>query len=211
MEEGIFRKKIKVVAILRGFAEAEVVAAARVFAQSGIQAVEITFNSENAPALVRTIATAFGDRMVIGAGTVLSCEEVRAAKDAGASFILSPHCDPEIIEETKNQNLFSVPGAFTATEIMLAMKAGADLVKIFPAGRLGADYIRDLRGPLETVPMMAVGAVNLRNCRDFFLAGVESVGLGSCLADRQLIKEERFEELAKLAQSFVVASQGVDG
>ncbi len=210
MEQQVFRNRLRLVAILRGFSEAQAVFAAEVFAQSGIQAVEVTFNSENAPTILTTLVSKLGDKMIIGAGTVMSCEEVRAAKDAGASFILSPHCDKEVIEETKRLNLFSVPGAFTATEIVHSMRSGADMVKIFPAGRLGPQYIKDLRGPFDNVPMMAVGAVNLSNCHDFFHAGVNSVGLGSCLADKQLIEEKCFEELTQLAKSFVKASQGVE-
>lgn len=208
MNKQLLRERLKIVAILRGFSPPQALAAAKVFEQCGIRAVEVTFNTDNAAAIIETLVSELGEEMIIGAGTVMTPAQVRAAKEAGASFILSPHTDPDVIEETKRQGLFSVPGAFTATEVVLAVKHGADMVKIFPAGRLGADYIKDLRGPLDKIPMMAVGAVNLANCRSFLAAGAESVGLGSCLADKKLIEGDQFQELAVLAHSFLAEVEG---
>lgn len=133
----------------------------------------------------------------------MTVKDVESAKKAGASFILSPDCNPEVIKATKGAGLFSVPGAFTASEIVQAHRAGADMVKLFPAGRLGPGYMKDLLGPLDHIKFMAVGGIDLTNTRDFLEAGAKAVGIGSSLVNIKLIESQSFSELKKLAINFM--------
>jgi 2-dehydro-3-deoxyphosphogluconate aldolase / (4S)-4-hydroxy-2-oxoglutarate aldolase len=118
--------------------------------------------------------------VLVGAGTVLTAGEAEMAIAAGARFVLSPSLDIETIRITKKLGAVSIPGAFTATEVLAAWRGGADIVKVFPAS-VGANYLRDLRGPLPQIPLMPTGGVNLQNIREFRAAGAVAYGIGSAL------------------------------
>ena len=194
---------LRIVAIFRGVDLQQALDAAAVFVQAGIKAIEVTYNTPDVVRIITSISEKYGEQLAIGAGTVMTVEEVESAKRAGASFILSPDCNPEIIKATKDAGLFSVPGAFTASEIVQAHRAGADMVKIFPAGRLGPGYMRDLLGPLDHIKFMAVGGIDLTNTKDFLDAGAKAVGIGSGLVNIKLIESRDFRQLKKLAIDFV--------
>jgi 2-dehydro-3-deoxyphosphogluconate aldolase/(4S)-4-hydroxy-2-oxoglutarate aldolase len=143
-------------------------------------------------------------KMLIGAGTVLDAPAAKQAIEAGAEFIVAPSVDIPTIQLTKEMGRVSIPGAFTATEIVLAHKAGADIVKVFPASN--PQYIKDLRGPLGHIPMMPTGGVNLQNIRAFHQAGAVAFGIGSALVDaQQMPTPEYLEQLVAKAASFVSA------
>jgi len=170
----------KIVAILRGCDPANIVEISQALYEGGIRLLEITLNSPGALDGIERVAARFGDRMVIGAGTVLTVEEVKAAVGAGSRFVLSPSLDVDVIRVTRELGAVSVPGALTATEILTAYRAGANIVKVFPAS-VGPAYFRDIRGPLPQIPLMATGGVNLENIREFGKAGVVAFGVGSAL------------------------------
>lgn len=170
----------RVVAILRGIDAAHILPIAEALHAGGIRLLEITLNSRDALNAIKEVAGQWGDRLVVGAGTVLSPEEAEAAVAAGAQFILSPSLDIPTIQKTKELGALSIPGAFTATEIVTAWRSGADLVKVFPAS-VGPAYFRDLRGPLPHIPLMPTGGVNLENIRQFQKAGAAAFGIGSAL------------------------------
>lgn len=149
-------------------------------AEGGVRLLEVTLNSPGALDHIRRISETMGDRLLVGAGTVLTPAEAELAIDAGAKFILSPSLDLETIEVTKELGAVSVPGAFTATEILTAWRNGADIVKVFPAS-VGASYFKDLRGPLPQIRLMPTGGVNLNNIREFSAAGAAAYGIGSAL------------------------------
>jgi 2-dehydro-3-deoxyphosphogluconate aldolase / (4S)-4-hydroxy-2-oxoglutarate aldolase len=172
--------RFKIVAILRGCDPARVPAIAAALAEGGVRLLEITLNSPGALELIRQVSGAMGDRVLVGAGTVLSAAESEMAIDAGARFILSPSLDAETIRVTKARGAVSVPGALTASEVVAAWRCGADIVKLFPAS-VGAQYLRDLRGPLPQIPLMPTGGVNLHNIREFRAAGAVAYGIGSAL------------------------------
>lgn len=172
--------RYKIVAILRGCDPARVPAIVATLAEGGVKLLEITLNSPGAFDLIRQISETMGDRVLVGAGTVLTAAEAEMAIDAGAKFILSPSLDIETIQVTKALGAVSVPGAFTATEIVAAWRNGADIVKVFPAS-VGASYLRDLRGPLPQIRLMPTGGVNLANIREFRAAGAAAYGVGSAL------------------------------
>jgi 2-dehydro-3-deoxyphosphogluconate aldolase/(4S)-4-hydroxy-2-oxoglutarate aldolase len=146
----------------------------------GVRLLEITLNSPGALEAIRRVTDTMGDKLLVGAGTVLTPAEAEAAIDAGARFILSPSLDIDVIRTTRQRGAVSIPGAFTATEILTAYRNGADIVKVFPAS-VGASYFRDLRGPLPQIPLMPTGGVNLDNIREFRAAGAVAFGIGSAL------------------------------
>ena len=201
------QEALRLVAILRGTTLTQALEATEVFVDAGIKAVEVTYNTEDAPKIINTLASKYEDRLVVGAGTVMTTADVTSAQKAGASFVLSPDCNPEVIKASKDMGLFSVPGAFTATEVALAHRAGADMVKLFPAGRLGPGYMKDILGPLNHIKFMAVGGIDLTNAGAFLTAGAYSVGIGSSLVNMNLIKSKKFSELKALATEFLTSTK----
>ena len=195
----------KIVAILRGCNPANIVEISQALYEGGIRLLEITLNSPGALDAIQQVAARFGDRMVIGAGTVLTVEEVKAAVTAGARFVLSPSLDVELIRFTRELGAVSVPGALTATEILTAYRAGANIVKVFPAS-VGPAYFRDIRGPLPQIPLMPTGGVNLDNIREFRKAGAVAFGVGSALVPAsQGVDLGELRELTARAAGYVAA------
>jgi 2-dehydro-3-deoxyphosphogluconate aldolase/(4S)-4-hydroxy-2-oxoglutarate aldolase len=147
-------------------------------------------------------------RLRIGAGTVLDLGQAKEAIAAGAEYIISPNLDEEVIYYGVEQGIQVWPGTMTPTEIVRAYKAGASAVKVFPMGSLGINYLKEIRAPLNHIPMVATGGVNLQNINSFLDAGAIAVGLGGNLVDKQLVKDGKFNELRLLAQAFVAEVQG---
>jgi 2-dehydro-3-deoxyphosphogluconate aldolase/(4S)-4-hydroxy-2-oxoglutarate aldolase len=192
----------KIVAILRGVRPDAVPEVAAALHAGGIRCLEITLNSPDALAMIRDLSARMGDRLLVGAGTVLDAAEARAAIDAGASFIISPALDIPTIQVTRQLQAVSIPGAFTATEILTAYKNGADIIKVFPAS-VGVGYFRDLRGPLPHIPLMPTGGVNLENIADYHKAGAVAFGIGSALVDgKQPVTDEYLRRLTDMAGKF---------
>lgn len=148
---------------------------------AGVRAVEVTLDHPLALDALHAVADAMPGEVLLGAGTVRSVEQVRAAADAGARFCLSPHLDPAIVEATLAAGLEPVPGAGTATEVALALSAGARLVKLFPAGPLGPGYLRALLGPFAGVEFLPTGGIRHDAVAPWLQAGAAAVGLGSDL------------------------------
>jgi 2-dehydro-3-deoxyphosphogluconate aldolase/(4S)-4-hydroxy-2-oxoglutarate aldolase len=195
----------KIVAILRGCKPVNIVEISQALYEGGIRLLEITLNSPGALDAIQQVAARFGDRMVIGAGTVLTVEEVKAAVTAGARFVLSPSLDVDLIRFTRDLGVVSVPGAFTATEILTAYRAGANIVKVFPAS-VGPAYFRDIRGPLPQIPLMPTGGVSMDNIRDFQKAGAVAFGVGSALVPAsQGVGVGELRELTARAAGYVEA------
>lgn len=190
----------KIVAILRGCVPARIPDIAAALWAGGVRLLEITLNSPGALKAIREVADTMGERLLVGAGTVLNAAEAEAAIDAGARFILSPSLDIDTIRVTKQLGAVSIPGAFSATEILTAYRNGADIVKIFPAS-VGASYFRDIRGPLPQIPLMPTGGVNLDNIREFRAAGAVAYGIGSALVPAG--QETTPEALSALTQRAV--------
>jgi len=169
----------RVVAILRGDFRHNLSTVAEGLAAAGVTAIEVTLNSTDALAMVHKLANGFGDRLAVGAGTVLTVEEVARVADAGARFVVSPNCNAAVIRETKRRGLVSVPGCFTPTEVIAAFDAGADAAKLFPAGCLGPGFVKALRGPLDDVRVVPTGGVTPDLARVYRQAGAWAVGVGS--------------------------------
>lgn len=196
----------KIVAIIRGARPADVMHIVDALYLGGIRALEITLNSDNALELISTMRAGVKEGMLVGAGTVLNSAAALAAIDAGAQFIISPSLDIDAVSVTKARNIVSIPGAYTATEIVKAHAAGADIVKVFPAQH--PQYIKDLRGPLAHIPLMPAGGVGISNIRAFKEAGAVAFGVGGALVDSSRpVTAAYLEALAEKAQAFVQAVQ----
>jgi 2-dehydro-3-deoxyphosphogluconate aldolase / (4S)-4-hydroxy-2-oxoglutarate aldolase len=193
----------RIVAILRGCELAHVLPIAEALYAGGIRLLEITLNSPGAFEAIETASARLGGRMVIGAGTVLDAAEATSAIAAGARFVLSPSLDLPTIRRTIDLGAVSIPGAFTATEILTAWRHGASIVKVFPAS-VGPAYFRDLRGPLPQIPLMPTGGVNLENIREFDKAGAVAFGIGSALVTpAEALTDDYLEGLVFKATGYV--------
>ena len=201
--------KNKLVAISRKVAKEDIKNTAKALYEGGIRSLEITFDQSNPNCIEETVRSieivreVMGERMMIGAGTVLNVEQAIAAAKAGASFVLSPDTNVKVIDKVKDLGLISVPGAMTPSEIMVAWNHGADIVKLVPAGILTLAYYKAIKGPISHVPLMAVGGVGLENMKSFLDAGFCSCGIGSNIVRNDLIASKRFNDLTNLAKEYL--------
>lgn len=198
----------KIVAIIRGISAESGDATAKALADGGIVFLEVTLNTDGALGMISRFRENYEGRLRIGAGTVLDLGQAKEAVAAGAEYIISPNLDEEVIYYGVEQGVQVWPGTMTPTEIVRAYKAGASAVKVFPMGSLGINYLKEIRAPLNHIPMVATGGVNLQNINSVLDAGAIAVGLGGNLVDKQLVKDGKFEELTKLAKSYVAEVQG---
>jgi len=200
----------KIIAIIRGIEASAGDATAQALADGGIVFLEVTLNTDGALGMISRFREKYEGRMRIGAGTVLDIGQAKEAVAAGAEYIISPNLDEEVVRYGVEQGLEVWPGTMSPTEMVRAYKAGASAVKVFPMGALGVNYLKEVRAPLNHIPMIGTGGVNLSNIRTVLEAGAVAVGLGGNLVDKQLVKEGKFEELTKLAQAFVAEVKGAN-
>lgn len=200
-------RELGVVAIVRADSGEEALAAARAVREGGLRAIEVTFTVPGAADIIRRLAEEMGRDILLGAGTVLTPELAQQAVEAGAEYLIAPDTDPDVIRMAHRLGRPIFPGAFSPTEVARAVKLGADIVKLFPAARLGPAYFRDLRGPFPNVPLMAVGGVDAANCAEYFAAGAVALGVGGKLVDRALLREGRFDEIRRRARELAAAVQ----
>lgn len=205
-------RKDGVVVIVRGVAKEHLVPLLEALYAGGIHWTEITFN-QSAPetnadtaSSIAELKKRFAGRIHVGAGTVMTLKQAELAIDAGAEFLISPNTDPSIIEYAVSRNVISMPGAYTPSEIAAAYRAGADVVKVFPADTLGVSYLKAVMAPMSHIPLMAVGGVNEGNVADFLKAGVCGVGVGSALTPKKLIAEGNFAAITELAKKYTEAA-----
>ena len=167
----------------------------------------ITFEQNLAPEIageaLDKLVRRFGTVLAVGAGTVLTLEQLSIAAQAGAKYIVSPNSDCYIIKETKRRGLISIPGAMTPTEITAAHAAGADIVKLFPAGALGVEYFKAIKAPLRHIPVAAVGGVTPENLLLFKKAGACAYGISTGIFNAAAIKSEDYERVRLLAREYV--------
>ena len=211
MREAVIQKILdeKVVAIVRGFYEEECLNLAKALHAGGINLMEVTFDQRDHKERLRTVDTLkllnreLGDKMVFGAGTVTTAEMVHMAKEGGAQFIISPDTDAAVIRATVEAGMVSIPGALTPTEIKQAHAYGADFVKVFPAGNMGASYLKAVTAPLSHIRMLAVGSVDASNVRDYLAAGAVGAGVASCLFKKEWIKAGEWDRITEASKAFV--------
>lgn len=169
----------------------------------GVIALEITFTVPDALEAIRDASRRFGERALVGAGTVLNAEMCRAAIGAGAEFVVSPVAKLEIVAAAHASDKPVMIGAYTPTEAQTAHEAGADFIKIFPADRLGPSYIKALRAPLPHLKIVPTGGVDLNTAADFLKAGCAALGVGGSLLTADVLKTGNWAELTRLAKAFV--------
>jgi len=203
----------KVIAIVRGLSSEHMLGLANALYEGGLRLMEVTFNQAKPETWVdtanaiRTVSEAFEGRMGVGAGTVMTVEQVHIAYEAGAKYIISPNVCEAVIRETKKLGLLSFPGAMTPSEAAFAKECGADIVKLFPAGDLGPGYLKAIRAPLSHIEFMAVGGVNEKNAADFMKNGAVGIGVGGNLVNRAWIEAGEFDKITALAAEYVKAVQ----
>ncbi len=191
-----------VVAIMRHTEASLALEAAEALLRGGVDVVEVTLNTAGATTMISQLTQHFGDRMIVGAGTVLTPAAVEQALAAGARVVVAPNTDLKVIATCNRHDVPAFPGAFTPTEVVTAWQGGADAVKVFPVSGVGPRYIKDLRGPLPDIPLVPTGGVTAANCAEFIRAGAVAVGAGSDLVDKGVVGRREFDELERRARAF---------
>jgi len=193
----------RVLCIIRAPELPDPVGLARTLVEAGIAIVEFALTTPDAPRLMARAATV--DGLILGAGTVMSAQDVRDCVNAGATFLLTPGLRPAVAEEAARQRVPVVLGAMTPTEVATAVDLGATAVKVFPAARLGPAYFGDLHGPYPDTPLVATGGLNAGNAAAFLAGGAIAVTAGSGVVGPKLAAESRFDEIGQRAKEFLAA------
>ncbi len=173
---------------------------------AGLQAIEVTMNTAGAVEMVAANRPAVPQGHFLGMGTIRNLREAEQAVAAGAMFLVSPNCDPEVIAYAKKHKVPMIAGALTPTEVYAAWAAGAELVKVFPCSAFGPGYIKELLGPFDHIPLVAVGGVTLANVADYFAAGVKAVGVSSSLFGKEALQTRNLPQLAENVKKFIAQS-----
>lgn len=192
-----------IVAIIRASSGEQLVNVARALYEGGIDVIEVTFTVPGVLDIISAVRKDLGNKILLGAGTVLDTESARAALLAGAEFIVSPTVNPQVIQLCRRYDKMILPGAFTPTEVVTAWEHGADIVKVFPADIGGPSYLKSLHGPLPQVRLLPTGGVNLDTLADFMKAGACAVGLGSALVEKKAVEQGDMARITDLATQYV--------
>lgn len=196
----------RIVAIIRGFAPDICLKLAEAYAKGGIGLVEVTFNQKapetwkNTAAAIKSIKDRFAGAVRVGAGTVLTAEQLTLCEQAGGEYMITPNVNPELIRDCVSRGLVAMPGAMTPSEAVSAHDAGASFVKIFPAGSLGPGYVKALAAPLSHIPFLAVGGISPDNAADFIKAGCVGLGVGGNLTNKEWIAAGAWDRIAEVAR-----------
>ncbi|MEO1451211.1 MAG: bifunctional 4-hydroxy-2-oxoglutarate aldolase/2-dehydro-3-deoxy-phosphogluconate aldolase [Bacteroidota bacterium] len=194
--------EIPVVGILRGYTETEVLHIAEAFVEAGFSTLEITLNTPNAVGIINAVVNRFAENLNVGAGTVLTVEEVNAVQEASGQFIVAPVVDMSVIQASTEKGLPVFPGAYSPTEIYQAWQAGAHMVKVFPARDLGPSYIKDVLAPLDQLKLLPTGGVTMDNMEAYWQAGAQGFGMGGYLFKKDLIEAANWKALKDSLQQF---------
>jgi 2-dehydro-3-deoxyphosphogluconate aldolase/(4S)-4-hydroxy-2-oxoglutarate aldolase len=194
-----------VVAVLRAESADELADVANALLGGGVSAIEVTTTTPKAVNGIAQLRELFGDRALLGVGTVLDPKTAHDAIAAGAQFVVSPTCDAQVIKATHAANCASIPGAFTPTEILGAHRGGADVVKVFPSTALGPIYFKDILAPLPFLKLMPTGGVDATNAGAWIKAGAVCVGAGSALVPRDAVRAGDWGRITSLAEQFTAA------
>ena len=204
-------EKEKIIVIVRGYTGQTLLSLAEAMYAGGVRFMEVTydhggtFSTEDTARDIENLVRHFEGRMQIGAGTVLTTDEVEATYRAGGEYIISPNVNTTVIRRTRELGMLSMPGAFTPSEAETAHEAGADFVKLFPVDALGPSYVKAIKAPLCHIRMLAVGGVNENNLKAFLSAGASGFGIGSNIVNKKMIAEGDFEGITALARTFLAS------
>jgi 2-dehydro-3-deoxyphosphogluconate aldolase/(4S)-4-hydroxy-2-oxoglutarate aldolase len=192
-----------VIAIMRAQSSDQLIAAADAIKKGGVTVIEVTMTTPGALGVIATAKGRYGSDVVFGAGTVLDAETGRAAILAGADFVVSPVLNLGLIELCNRYSVATIPGCFSPTEVITAWEAGADLIKLFPAGLGGPDLVKAILAPLPQVEIVPVGGVNLDTTADFISKGAVAVGVGGNLVSQKLLDAGDVDELTRRAAAYI--------
>jgi 2-dehydro-3-deoxyphosphogluconate aldolase/(4S)-4-hydroxy-2-oxoglutarate aldolase len=192
-----------IVAVVRFGSPEPLVRVVEALAAGGVTVAEVTFTVPDALSVIRAARQQLGDRVLLGAGTVLDPETARAALLAGAEFLVSPTVNLDVIKLCRRYDKLVMPGAFTPTEVLTAWEAGADIVKVFPADVVGPAFFKALRGPLPQVKLMPTGGVDLTTAGEFLAAGAACLGVGGQLVEPKAVAAGDFARITSLAKKYV--------
>jgi 2-dehydro-3-deoxyphosphogluconate aldolase/(4S)-4-hydroxy-2-oxoglutarate aldolase len=193
-----------IIPVVRAASAAQALLASRAVHAGGIPIVEVTMTVPGAIEVIAELTRTLGQEVLIGAGTVLDARTAEQCLKAGAQFLVSPGFDRETVELAKTKGVLMMAGALTPTEVITAWKAGADFVKIFPAGNVGGpSYIKALKAALPQIPMVPTGGVNLKTAADFLRAGASALGIGGELVSAAYLEEGDGDAIAAAARAFV--------
>lgn len=198
-------KEHPVIAILRHTPDRDLAAYTASLYEGGIRAFEVSLSTEDALSQLLWMKQNMPKDTCIGAGTVLSVSDARAAKEAGADFLLSPSVCPKVLEYCKANKISFLPGVFSPTDVAVCLSFGYRTLKLFPAGDLPSSYIKSLRGPFPEAEFVAVGGISPKNAVQYFKKGFQGVGIGSALADQALFQQKNWSEITKNISNFMTS------
>lgn len=196
-----------IIAVVRARAAGQVIPLSEALLAGGVIAIEITMTTPDAIGAIRAASKYFGQRALIGVGTVLNPETCQSAIDAGAEFVVSPVCRTDLVPIAASANRPIMLGCYTPTEAQRAHDAGSDFIKLFPADTLGPKYIKALRAPLPHLEIVPTGGVDVENVGDWLRAGCAAVGAGSSLVSPEILSANDWPKLTQRAAEFVAAAQ----
>ncbi|HKO14449.1 MAG TPA: bifunctional 4-hydroxy-2-oxoglutarate aldolase/2-dehydro-3-deoxy-phosphogluconate aldolase [Acidobacteriaceae bacterium] len=197
-------EQLGIVPVLRARSADEGRALVEALVAGGITAMEVTMTVPGAVDLLRTLKKEYGERLLLGSGTVTTAEQAVATIEAGAEFVVSPSFHPDVVEVTREMGKVSIPGSLTPTEVITAWRAGADYVKIFPCSAMGgASYLKALLAPFPELQLIPTGGVTLQTAADFLKAGARALGVGTDLVNPKAIAEGKPETVTQMARAYV--------
>ena len=196
-------EEYKVIAIIRMTESARVKKVVEAIRAGGVYGIEITMSVPHAAEIIESLQPDNDGSVIIGAGTVTDSKTASRVIDAGAQYVVCPILDKEIIKTCQDRGILCIPGCYSPTEIHTARKAGADLIKLFPATSLGPNFIKDIRGPFPELKLIPTGGVTVENAGSWIAAGAAAVGIGSDLLKKEAIQNEQFDLLTERAKLFV--------
>jgi 2-dehydro-3-deoxyphosphogluconate aldolase/(4S)-4-hydroxy-2-oxoglutarate aldolase len=199
--------KLGLLAVIRGPSAELTLKMVDALVAGGVTGIEITYSTPDAEAVVRGLRDQYGERILLGMGTLTNPAQAQAAKAAGAEFLVSPISEPELVKAMVASGLVAMAGALTPTEVFQVFQLGAAIVKIFPGSLTGPDYLKALHGPFPQIQMMPTGGVSLANIPAWFAAGAVAVGAGSELCSPALARQGQFAEISRGAAEFVQVVQ----
>jgi 2-dehydro-3-deoxyphosphogluconate aldolase / (4S)-4-hydroxy-2-oxoglutarate aldolase len=199
-------RDLGLLAVVRGESRQAALEVVGALVEGGVLGIEVTFTTPEAPQVIRDLGEEYGDRILLGAGTVTTREQVDEAVEAGSAYLVSPGCDPELLPAMLGTGLLVLPGTLTPSEVMLANRLGAPAVKLFPGSSGGPSYLKALLGPFPDVSFVPTGGVSVDNVSDWFAAGALAVGAGSALAPASLAGRDR-GEVVENARRFAEATR----
>jgi len=196
-------KELPIIGILRGIEESCLELLVEAVVSSGLKSIEITMNTEGATSLIKEAIRLSKGRLTVGAGTVVSMDDLKQALDSGATYVVMPTLIEPVVEYCAKANIPVFPGALTPQEIHDAWEAGATMVKVFPAKFFGPAYFKEIKGPFSEIELLACGGVNSGNISTFFENGASAVAFGGSIFKQEYLREQTFDKIKEAIESLV--------